>query len=88
MSEFAPPQKEKKPKRGVAGTLFFVCASIGAAGLGADIALSGPVSWLGAEPGARAVIGFGVAVIAALGAHGARFVLGGRDKNDPGAGDA
>lgn len=83
MSE-TPLLKEAKARKGVAGAAFFVFAIIGAAALGADIALGGANRfWIGAEPGARAAIGAGVALIAALGAHGARLLLARRDTDGP-----
>jgi hypothetical protein len=78
----APP----KP-RGIAGVLLIFCIAGGIAGLGFDLLLGGSGRFsVAAEPGARAVLGIGVAVLLVLVAHVMRLVLG-RKPDAEGMGD-
>ena len=70
--------KPEPPKTtGIAGMVLLLCGTAAGAGLGFDI-LNGGETRLGlvAQPGARAVLGVGVAVAVILVAHALRFVLG------------
>lgn len=66
-----------KPSRGgAAGMLFLFAAVIGGAGLTFDLLLNHQRGfWIGAEPGARALIGVGAAVIVVAAAHLLRLAL-------------
>ncbi len=68
-----PPPKTT----GIAGMVLLLCGTAAGAGLGFDV-LNGNEARLGlvAQPGARAVLGVGVAVAVILVAHALRFVLG------------
>jgi hypothetical protein len=69
----APPPKS----RGIAGLLLLFSASAGAAGLGFDLfADMGERFGVAAQPGARAVLGLGVAAMTVLAAHALRWALG------------
>lgn len=74
-----------KRKRGVAGVVFLIAALSGGLGLAIEL-LRGPAPafWIGAEPGARAAIGAGAAVIVIAAAALARIVLGQRGAADKG----
>lgn len=78
----APP----KP-RGIAGVLLIFCVAAGVAGLGFDLMLGGGGRFsIAAEPGARAVLGIGVAALLVICAHVMRLVLG-RKPDAEGMGD-
>jgi hypothetical protein len=68
-----PPPKAT----GIAGLVFLFCAVAAVAGVGFDL-MNGGAGRLSiiAQPGARAVLGVGVAVAAILLAHALRFALG------------
>jgi hypothetical protein len=62
---------------GVAGVVFLFCAAAGVAGLGVDVLSDHSVRMSAAmQPGARAVLGVGVAAVLVLAAHALRFALG------------
>jgi hypothetical protein len=69
----APPPKS----RGIAGPLLLFCVAGGAAGFGFDVfGDMGARFGVAAQPGARAVLGLGVAAILVLAAHAMRWALG------------
>ena len=70
MSQHAPP------RGGAAGVVFLIAIVLGGAGLAFDLLHHQRGFWLGAEPGARAVIGAAAAVIVIAAAHGVRLLLG------------
>lgn len=71
------------PRGGAAGLWLLFCAVGGGAGLAFDLILNpGRGFWLGAEPGARAVIGAAVALFAAAAAYIIRAVLARRVVSD------
>ncbi len=62
---------------GIAGLVFLFCIAAGVAGLGLDLLLGLPSRMgLADQPGARAVLGVGVAAGLVLCAHALRFLLG------------
>ena len=71
-------------KRGIAGIAFALCAALTVLGLAIEV-LRGPAPafWIGAEPGARAVIGAGAAVVVIAAAALLRMMLGVRAKAEP-----
>lgn len=72
-----PPPKS----RGVAGVWLLFCVSALAAGLGFDLfGEMGPRFSIAAQPGARALLGLGVAVVLVLVAHALRWALGRKDE--------
>ena len=77
------------PQRGGGiGVLFLFAIVIGGAGLAFDLILNHERAfWIGAEPGARAVLGAvaGIAVVAA--GHLMRLVLGRAENRTEGSGD-
>lgn len=76
----APPQS-----RGIAGVLFICLLAVATAGLLIDVfVMRGPRFSILADPGARAVLGAGVAAAAALTAFAIRWLLG-RPVQDEGA---
>lgn len=81
--------KESRTARGgAAGILLLFAVAIGVAGLGFDYTTNTARGfWIGAEPGARAIIGVGVVCVLLLAAHALRWLLrrrerGGRDARD------
>ncbi len=85
----APKPPRVSAQKGRGGAHFIAFALMGGAGLALDLTTRGPGAfWLGAEPGARALIGLGAAAFVLICAHVARFVLakreakGGRDAGD------
>jgi len=66
------------PSRGgIAGMALLFCIAAGGAGLGFDFAAnSGPSFWVLESPGARGVLGAGLAAILVVGAHLLRLLLG------------
>lgn len=76
-----PPPKS----RGVAGVWMLFCVAAGAAGLGFDLfADMGARFSVAALPGARALLGVGVAVALVLGAHALRWALGRAPRDEKG----
>jgi hypothetical protein len=68
----APPQS-----RGIAGVLFVCLLAVATAGLLIDLfVMRGPRFSVLADPGVRAALGAGVAVLSALTAFAVRLVLG------------
>ena len=64
------------PRGGAAGLWLLFCAVGGGAGLAFDLILNpGRGFWLGAEPGARAMIGVAVALFTIAAGHIVRAVL-------------
>ncbi|MBX3509991.1 MAG: hypothetical protein KF700_02250 [Hyphomonadaceae bacterium] len=58
------------PRRGIAGLLLLFCVAAGVAGAGFDIVTPHePSLWMAAQPGARAAIGAGMAVLVVIAAH-------------------
>ena len=77
----APPPKS----RGIAGLLLLFCVAGGAAGLGFDVfGDMGQRFGVAAQPGARAVLGLGVAAVLVLAAHAMRWALGRRRHDEQG----
>ncbi len=79
----APPPKH----RGIAGLLLLFCATGAVAGLGFDLSLAADARFGGAaaQPGARAVMGLGVAALLVAVAHAFRWMLGRRVSHGEGA---
>ncbi|MEZ6024249.1 MAG: hypothetical protein R3C16_12750 [Hyphomonadaceae bacterium] len=79
MTRTPPPTRAK----GVSGLVFLFCATAGGLGLAFDLTRNDLSSWwLGAEPGAAAVIGLGAATLAVLAGHALRFLLRRRGRNE------
>lgn len=73
----------KAPRGGAAAMLFLFSVAGGGAGLAFDLALNPERGfWIGAQPGAQAVIGVAAAVFVVLAGHLARVVLGRRRGQD------
>lgn len=78
------------PRGGAAAMFFLFCIAGGAAGLGFDFALNpAHAFWIGAQPGARALLGAIVALFVIVAARFSRLLLaratqarGGRDAGD------
>jgi hypothetical protein len=70
--------KPISPSRGgIAGMLLLFCVAGGGAGLAFDFAnANGSGFWILQAPGARALLGAGVAVLLVIGAHFLRLLLG------------
>ena len=74
-------------RSGAAGMLFLFAIALGGAGLAFDLALNHERGfWIGAEPGARAVIGAAAGIFVVAAAHIVRLLLG-RALDGKGAGD-
>jgi len=74
MSKAAPP------RGGVAGLALLFCFTAAALGLAFEFGLGAPGGfWIGAQPGAAAIIGAGAAIACALAARLAHLVFGKRD---------
>jgi hypothetical protein len=72
---------------GAASMLFLFCIAGGGAGLAFDLALNPDRGfWLGAQPGAQAVIGAAAALFVVLAGYVARLMLGRRDAKGGGDG--
>jgi hypothetical protein len=68
------------PRKGRGWILFGAFALMGVVGLALDLMTRARGAfWIGAEPGARAVIGVGAAAFMLLCAHAARFILAKRE---------
>lgn len=82
MIKAAPPKN-----RGIAGVLMLFCATSAIAGLGFDLFLDAGVRFgaAAAQPGARAVMGLGVAALLVLAGHALRWMLGRRATEVEGA---
>lgn len=83
------PKSTPKPSRGLAGALFVLFALACGAGLTLDIAFNGAANafWVGAEPGARALLGVGAAAFVVASAQIARLILAPRAGKDRDARD-
>lgn len=72
------------PRRGAAGMLFLFSVVIAGAGLAFDLMLNqGAAFWIGAQPGARSIIGAAAALFVIAAAHLVRAALGQRDAPAP-----
>ncbi|WP_395645347.1 hypothetical protein [Terricaulis sp.] len=80
MSTSQTPQKG-----GVAGMMLLFCATAGGGGLAFDLTTRAHGFWIGAEPGARALIGVAAALFVAVAARAVQIVLSRREEK--GAGD-
>lgn len=70
----APP-----PKGGVAGVVLLFCFTAAAVGLGFDLMVRSPGGfWVGAQPGAAAVIGAGAAALCVIAGRLAQILFGKR----------
>lgn len=79
---------DKPARGGAAGILFLACVAGGGAALAFDLTLNGDYGfWLGAQPGARAVIGALAAVFVIFAGHLARALLARRVAETKGARD-
>lgn len=71
------------PRGGIAGLAILLCFTAAAAGLAFDFATRGPGGfWIGAQPGAAAVIGLGAAVLVVIAARVAQFLFGTKGGGD------
>lgn len=73
--------KTPPPRGGSAGLVTLFCFTAAAAGIAFDFATRGPGGfWIGARPGAMAVIGVAAALLAVLAARLAQFLFAPRGK--------
>lgn len=71
------------PRGGIAGLVLLFCVAAGVAGLVFDFSLlRGASAWIAAQPGARAVLGAGVALLMIAAAFLLRLILARREDDE------